>query len=303
MNCKMTASMFVLCLVYASCGAQTVGEKDKGSKKEGNLLVVGADGKEVKLTDWRFTSGTRRFALATDGKPAAKGDGPEYLEFRELKSTTYKNGIFTLVPLTNIKKINYDREKKTVSLTALADGNEEVTLTGSTAFTSSNRLGIEAETQLGDLGAATVKFSGGGDKGVQSITYSSPRPADKVQGTVATIIADDKEKSKHPANDVQALYVTDGGGYCVMPIVHFKKTVKINLDKIASMRFVQADKKSPNDYEVTLKSGEKHTLSLLTTIEADKQRLTFVGLIGRVPVGYKLFSLDAIYEYRSGEEK
>ncbi len=301
---------FPLMVIQMGSLAVAGGEKynktpEKGEKKESFLLVVPAPGgKEVKVADWRFTQGTKHFTYSVADKPLAKGKGPEYLEFRELKSTTYKNGIFTLIPLTSVKKITYDREKKSVAVSALAD-TEEVTLTGSTQFTTSNRLTLQAEARIEGLeGAATVTYQGGPDKGVQSITFPTPKAADKVQGVTATVTADDKEKSKHTAHDIQPLYLVDGT-YRVLPIIHFKKTIKIDLDKVASIRFLPSENKKvlSNDYEVTLKDGAKHTLSLLTTIEVEKKKITFVGLIGRVPVGYKLFSVDAIYEYRTGEDE
>lgn len=307
-----SSGLFLMSSIPSVGGEKGKKDSEKTQKKaeSGSFLLVvpPAGGKEVKLADWRFVQGTKHFSVSGDDKvsPKTKGPtGPEYLEFRELKSTTYKNGIFTLIPLTGIKKITYDREKKLVNVVAIADGPEEVALTGSTGFTTSNRLAIEAEAQLEGLGAATVKFLGGTDKGMHSIAFPSARPIEKVKGTAATVIADDKEKSKHVAYDIQPLYLVDGA-YRVLPVVHFKKTVKIELDKVASIRFVPSldKKKISTDYEVTLKDGMKHTLSLLTTIELDKKKsMTFVGLIGRVPVGYKLFSVDAIYEFQAAVDE
>jgi hypothetical protein len=90
------------------------------------------------------------------------------------------------------------------------------------------------------------------------------------------------------------------GQYRVVPYLMFKKTVKVDMDKLASLRFVPSvdKKKASTDYEVTLKDGAKHTLSLLTSVETDKKKMMLVGLIGRVEVGYKLFSTDAISEFR-----
>jgi hypothetical protein len=66
----------------------------------------------------------------------------------------------------------------------------------------------------------------------------------------------------------------------------------------------ESKKQASSDYEVTLKDGAKHTLSLLTTVDSgNKKPMTLVGLVGRVPVGYKLFSLDAIYEYRASKDE
>jgi hypothetical protein len=282
----------------------------KTDEKKPKLLVLPHNSeKEVPLVDWRFVQGTRQFSLGDDDKidlKTKKRIAPEYLDFREEKSTTYKNGIFTLIPLASIRKITYDRDKKTVAVAVMTDAAEDVVVNGLTKFQNTNKLTIEAEGILeGPSGAATMKYQGGIDKGLQSITFPSPKAVEKPKGNVGTVTADDKEKSKHPAYDVQALYISEGA-YRTAPFLMFKKTVKVDLDKIASVRFMSAEskKQASSDYEVTLKDGNKHTLSLLTTVESDKGKsMTLVGLVGRVPAGYKLFSLDAIYEYRTGEEE
>src|SRR5262249_19801695 len=158
------------------------------------LVVPPTGGKEVKLADWRFTLGTRLLPSRNDAPAKAKPAGPEYLEFREEKSTTYKNGILTLVPLTSVRKLDYDRDKKTVNAVVVKDTGEDVTLIGSTKFTS-NKITIEAEAILDGLGAATVKFQGGTDKGMHSVTFPAPKPADKITGLAVTITADDKDKT------------------------------------------------------------------------------------------------------------
>jgi len=309
-------------VVLLSWSVQGGGEKDKKDpdppqkKKNGakdeikpqlTVLPHGTE-KEVQLVDWRFVQGTRHFSLGEDqiDPKTKKPSAPEYLEFREEKSTTYKNGIFTLIPLTSIRKITYDRDKKTVAVAVAVatDAEEDVVVNGLTKFKDTNKLSIEAEAILEGLGAATVSFHGGVDKGLQSVKFPSPKPVEKAKGTPGVVTADDKEKSKHTAFDVQPLYLTDGA-YRTAPYLMFKKTVKVDMDKIASLRFVPSEsKKQSSEYEVTLKDGAKHTLSLLTTVETDaKKSMKLVGLIGRVPVGYKLFSLDAIFEYRAGEDE
>ncbi len=307
--CALLIATLLLAHTFKPAMAGDKDKKDKPETKEGKEsylhIVPPVGGKEVKLVDWRFTLGTRHFSL-TETAPKSKDKGPEYLEFREEKSTTYRNGIITLVPLTSVKKIAYDIEKKTVTCIAINDAGEPVTLVGSTKFSTSNRLTIEAEAVLEGLGNATVKFNGGLDKGgLQSIAFPTPKPAEKFKGATAVVTADDKEKSKHPAADVQPLYLVDGQ-YRIVPYLMFKKTVKVEIDKLAGLKWVPPmdKKKASNDYDVTLKDGTKHTLSLLTTVELDKKKtMTFVGLVGRVPVGYKLFALDAIYEFRVGEDE
>jgi hypothetical protein len=279
-------------------------EPDKKPEKESHLLVVPpSGGKAVKLSDWRFAAGTRFLDLTgAASKPKTKS-GVEYLEFREEKSTTYKNGIFTYIALTSLGKLAYDHDKKTVAATVIKDDGNETTIYGSTKF-AGNKLTIEAEAILDGLGAATVKYQGGIDKGVRSITFPTLKPAEKVKGPTGVVTADDKEKTKHIVNDLQPVWLVDGQ-YRIVPYVLFKKTVKIDMEKLVGMRFSPpVDKKGSSEYEVTLKDDVKHTLSILLTAEYEKKKtMTFVGFIGRVPVGYKLFMLDAVYEYRAGEPK
>jgi hypothetical protein len=273
--------------------------------KDPYLLVIPPTGaKEVKLADWRFTHGTRRLALGKDAPAKGKG-GPEYLEFREEKSTTYQNGIVTLVPLASIRKIDYDREKKTVAVIVATSGEtKEETLTGTTRFIGLNKITLEADALLEGLGAATVKFQGGADEGLRRITFPAPKPVAEAKGMVANIIAIDKERTKHTVYDLQPLYLIDGS-YRVLPHLMFKKTVKVDMDKLVSLRFIPpSDKKASYDFEVALKDGDKHTLTLLTKIELDKKKTaTFEGLIGRVPAGYKLFPAHTIQELLVGEPK
>jgi hypothetical protein len=301
-------AIVVRCADPANAGPKDKKDPDKGAKKDGKdsylLVVPPAGGKEVKLADWRFILGTRHFSLSGDApvKPKTKTPaGPEYLEFREDKSTTYQNGILTLVPLTSIRKIDYDRDKKTVAVVVVKAGDKDETLTGTTKFVGINKITLEADAVLDGLGAATVKFQGGVDKGLHSITFPAPKPAAEVKGIASVIVAADKEKTKHTAHDPQPLYLIDGN-YRVLPYLMFKKTVKLDMDKIAALQFVpsQDKKKISYDFEVTLKDGAKHTLTLLTKIDLDeKKSATFEGLVGRVPVGYKLFPAHTIQEFQA----
>ena len=47
----------------------------------------------------------------------------------------------------------------------------------------------------------------------------------------------------------------------------FKKTVKVDMDKIAKLKFVPSENKKQvsHEFEVTLRDGVKHTLTMLTT--------------------------------------
>src|SRR5207248_625348 len=100
-----------------------------------------------------------------------------------------------------------------VTAVALKTGDKEETLTGTTKFIGINKITIEANAILEGLGAASVKFQGGVDKdmGLRSITFPPAKAAPEVKGDAWSIVAADKEKTKHVAYDLQPLYHIDGG--------------------------------------------------------------------------------------------
>src|SRR5207302_10495079 len=129
-----------------------------GEQGEPNTLIVtDANGKEHKLTTWKFTAGTKHVPwLAADGKD--KSAGPEMLEFTEGKGAPLKKRVLTYVPVTSVRSLEYDAKKNTVTLRVACgpkEENDEV-LTGVTGYVSVNLLTIEATADLGELGQAAV---------------------------------------------------------------------------------------------------------------------------------------------------
>jgi hypothetical protein len=311
----MSAVLLACGLGWGLAAPRTAG--GEGKKGEGGgLLIVDGAGKEVRLSTWKFLNGTRRLTWLApapkgktkEGKGAAEGGedeapaGPEALELREENSTTFQNGILTLVPVTGLKKITYDAESKTVQVTCLvagAKGPEEATLTGSTKYRGVNKLTIEGEADLGELGKAALKFQGGSAKGVRSVQFLGAKPAPAPAGRPAVITAQDKEKTRHKVTDLQALYQAGGGREQLSGTLLFKTTVKLPLAKVEKLRYVEPEEKKAEgyDFEVTLKGGKQHTLTLLTraNLEAGKP-VMLEGLLGRVPGGYKLFPAHTIVE-------
>src|SRR5262249_52481995 len=132
------------------------------------VTIIDGNGKEHKVKGWKITAGTRRLgwlAPADDkepmpkdppprgGKAPKKGTGgPEALAFREDDSTTFVDGVLTLVPLDRLRELEYDKEKKTVTAT-VATGNKKdaatVKLHGATRFQGVNRVTLEAEIDKG----------------------------------------------------------------------------------------------------------------------------------------------------------
>src|SRR5262249_1551877 len=100
-------SLPLLACGLASARAVPLPAGGAGKKAGGVLVVIDHAGKEVKLSNWKFLSGTRRLSwLAPAGKAKAKAEeggedevpaGPEALALREENSTTFQNGVLTLV--------------------------------------------------------------------------------------------------------------------------------------------------------------------------------------------------------------
>jgi hypothetical protein len=302
------------CLVVSGFGAVGVGGGQENGKPadRGVLVVIDHAGKETKLKTWQFVAGTRRLgwleagtALEPQGKKGKKGGGParetgpEALEFREENSTTYQDGILTFVPLESVKRIDYDNEAKTVTVTYLKAGEkgpEEGELKGTTKYVGINKLAIEAEADLGELGVAAIKFQGGSPKGIRAVVFPAPKAVPAPAGGKAILVA--RDKGKHEAAALKVLYTVGGGRTIVLDKLQFKATVKVPLDKLETLRHVEDNGKGGGgDFEVTLKGGAQHTLTLLKNVNPeDGTPAALQGLVGRVPAGYKLFPLHVLTE-------
>jgi len=303
-----------ICLALMLVPAPVTADDDKPAK-DASLVVIDAKGKEVALKAWKFTSGTTHLSwLADRAKKAEEKDdgeksgeaaprGPEALAFREEKSTTYQEGILTFVPLANIRALDYDNDKKTVALKAVNPEGKDQTLTGSTKYKGINKLTLEADVDLGELGKAAVKFQGGAlDKGIRGLRFSHPKPAPATSGRPAKLVAQDKEE--HAVYDLLPLYRVGDDELKTAPTLFFKTTVKIDVGKIKKLQQVESDEgEASRDFRVTLADGKELSLSLLTRVEIDKMPATLQGLVARVPVGYKLFPVHTIGEVRFGSEK
>lgn len=307
----------------------------------GTLIVLTSTGKEQKLKTWRIVGGTTHLswlAPATpskekkddedkddkkdkNGKPGVKTkkpsrprppSGPEALVFREEDSTTFIEGITTLVPLDRIRSISFDNEKQTATVRVAVGDKEDATveLTGSTKYRGINKIVIEAETDLGDLGVAEVKYQGGVPKGgIRGVTFPAPKPsAAAAAGRSATIHINDKDHKTHKVTDLQPLYrFADGSQRVLLPLL-FKKTIKIDVAKIQKIHLTkdeEAEKdKSSTSWQVTLKDGAEHTLSLLVrNVPVTDAEATLEGLLGRVPAGYKLYPIHLISAIEFDETK
>lgn len=290
--------------------------------KSGPLVIIDGAGKEQKIKAWKFSLGTRHLtwlappvAEKPEPKPKDKNGkaplvksrpavGPEALEFRDEQSTNFVDGILTLVPLERIRSLDYDADKQAVTLKLLAPGGADESLTGGTKFRGVNKLTLEAEVDKGDMGVAEVKFLGGVPKGIRSLTFPSPKaPAAEKAGRLATLTIADKQKIVQKAQDLQPLYRLPDGSDRLLPTIMFRKTLKVDVAKVAKLHLVEGSKGEEVDWVVTFTDGEEQTLTLLKTISLDDKQAILEGFLGRVPAGYKLFPAHTIAEIQFEDAK
>lgn len=305
-RCTLTA------LVLAAAAAAPAA--DPATPAGGTLVVIDAAGKEQKLTAWHFVSGTRRLGWLAPAAPAKPGEpppegakkapaGPEALEFRDDKSTTFVEGVLTLIPLERLRAIDYDADKDaaTVRVATGVEPAEEV-LTGSTKYRGINKVVLAAEVDKGDLGVAEVKYLGGVPKGVRGLRFPETKVAAAAGGRPATVTVADREKDVQKVTDLQPLYRLADGGERLLPTLYFRKTLKIDVAKVQKLRAVEGKEAPGSEWEVTLAGAAEETFTLLPKVTLEGKPATLVGLLGRVPAGYKLFPLHVIAEVEFGAE-
>jgi hypothetical protein len=284
--------------------------------EQGTLIVIDSNGKEQKLKTWKFTAGTRHLGwLAPLNEPKGSGSskpdkgskssdadtpvGPEYIELREENSTNLVEGILTLVPLEQIRAMDFDDTDEIVKITvATSDkADDDIVLKGSTGYKNINKWTIESQVDKGELGVAEIKFLAGVAKGIKGIRFPSPKaPTAKDGGVSATITGTDQKKSEHKVKDVQALYALEGGQKLASTLF-FKATLKVDLGKFQKVVAHESRAKGDMEWDVTLKDGDSNTLTLLAQeVTLDGKRAALLGLVGKVPFGYKIFGLPTIAE-------
>jgi hypothetical protein len=291
----------------AALGACVVAAEDTPKPAEpGTLVVLDAAGREQKLKAWKFTAGTRRLGwLAPPAEKAPAGGagegkratgrkpqpaGPEALELRAEMKFEFAEGVLTLVPLDRLRSLDYDNDKETV--TARVEGGEA--LTGTTKYRRINKLVIEAEVDRGEQGVAELKFLGGVPRGIRGVRFPPPKaPAAAPAGRPALVAsADGETKTTHKVSDLLPLYRLADGGERLLPTLMFRKTLKLDVAKIAKV--TTAGGENDPSWQVTMKAGGDETLTLLPKIPLEGGQASLVGMVGRVPAGYKLFPVAAI---------
>ncbi|HEY7424301.1 MAG TPA: hypothetical protein VH682_08750 [Gemmataceae bacterium] len=285
-------------------------DEDPKPAEPGTLVVVDSAGKEQKLKAWKFTEGVRRLgwlAKPSDGKDASdkekkdvpKGKraapapaGPEALALRTETAIKYAQGVLTLIPLDQLRSLDYDNEMDTVTARAAAGTDNPEMLVGTTKYKRINKLVIEAEVDKGELGVAEVKYLGGYPRGIRGVRFPAPKAAPPVpEGRRVLVVSDEGEKkTTHKVVDLLPLYRLADGSEKLLSMLAFKKTLKLDVGKIKKVVAVG------DGWQVTLKDGGDETLTLLEMVPFEGKQARLLGFVGRVPVGYKLFPAAGIAE-------
>lgn len=275
--------------------------QEEKAPAKGNLIVIDNAGKEQKLVGWKLVVGTRRLGwLAPPTDPKDKSPrGPEVLEFRDDKSTTFVDGVLTLIPLDRLRAIEYDNDKQIATLKVATDkADADEVLNGTTKYKGTNKLAIEAEADKGDMGVAAVKYLGGSkDGGIKGVRFPSPQGVAPPAGRAATVTVIDKmQKNVQNAVDLQPLYRMQDGSERLTSFLVFKKTYKLELAMLQKVTATPGAKPDEPEWTISVKEGEGQTLTLLKATMIDDKPATLIGLVGKVPVGYKLFPAHVISE-------
>lgn len=270
------------------------------------LTIVDAAGKEHKVKAWTFVLGTRKLGWLAPEPPADAPPptrptapvGPEAFVFRDDNSTNFVNGILTLIPVESLRAVEFDAEMQTATVKVAITGESgEESQTGTTKYRD-NKLTLEAEVDKGDLGIAEVKFLGGVKGGVQAFRFGAAKPVAAVPaGRSATVSVLEKgaKKNEQKVTDLRPLYQFADGSQKLLPTLMFKKTLKIDVNKLQKLA-KKGEAEDGIEWGVTLEGGEEETYTLLTKPMIDGKAATLEGLVARVPIGWKLYPVHTISE-------
>jgi len=255
--------------------------------------LVDAAGKEHKLTGVKLTAGTRRLAFLADPKGPTEDAkrGPMALALREPHSTTFSAGIVTLVPVSCVENVKYDYEK--LAMTVGVKGQEPLACT--LQFRGINVISLDAKST-----DAPVKFTGGVSKdGFKSLAWPNAKPlASRAVGT-AWKVQIEQPKAKDPTltvRNLKALYTFAGGVEQLHDTLPVRKGDAIKLDtRLKKLELIAVDPNTQHAaIEVTLEGAPEKLVAMPLTREEGTRIGTFVGFLGEVDAGWKLFPPHAI---------
>jgi hypothetical protein len=272
---------------------------DSTDKKE--TVVTDANGKEVVLRKWKIVGGTRKLSWLP-------GDKMEFFEMRELGSTNFKDGVTTFVPMSRIESIKYDYDEE---IAAVRVAGIDKPLKGTTKFKDINSITIEAEVDQGTSGIADLRYRGGVIKvGFKEVKFPDAKAPEEppAKGVLYSFLVAPEGKGKTgtvmTAISVQGLYRFGDGSEKLLPLLMFKKTLKVDIGSIQHLNVGAFNvKEKTAECEVTLKDGMQLSVTLLTSATVDEKPASLVGLVGKVAAGWKLFPIHTIHEFQPGELK
>jgi hypothetical protein len=284
----MTSRWFAFALLATLLGMVRAGEPS-----DALFTLVDSAGKEHKLTGVKLTAGVRRLAFLADPKGATDDAkrGPMALAVREQNSTTFSNGVLTLIPLGCVENVKYDYDK--LAMTVAVNGQDAVP--GTLAFRGINVLSLEAKA--GDVAA---KFGGGVPKdGFKSLTWPNAKPlASRAVGT-AWHVQIEQPKAMDPTltvRNLKALHSFAGGYEMLSDTLPVRKGESFKLDtKLKKLELVAVDPNTQNSaMEVTLEGNPEKLVAVPLTLEQGKRLGTLIGFVGEVDAGWKLFPLHCV---------
>jgi hypothetical protein len=255
--------------------------------------VTDADGKEFKVAGLKFGAGTRRLAWLAD--PSGETDdakkGPLALEVREPHSTTYKQGIVTLVPLASVESVKYDSDRK-VARVAVRGVSEP--LVGTLEYTDLNNLAIS-----GTAGGKLTVFRGGPKKGnIKAVAFPDARPVPGRKGLSAWQVQIDQKPAMNPTlkvGELKFLYQLPGGKEVLTDSAATHKGEPLRLDgSVKSYTTLAVDPSSRVIAAEFASGGKERVVVVPPTAEKDGKTATLVGVLGEVEAGWKLFPLHTI---------
>jgi hypothetical protein len=233
----------------------------------------------------KFAAGTRRLGWLADPQGPTPDDrlGPVAVELREPHSTTYTEGVLTLVPVAHLEAATYDYANKVASLTVKG---LKAPLTGSLEYRGVNVLGLAGTA--GTAGKAAVK----------AVTFPDPRPVPKRTGPLwaVQIAQPAAENPTLQVRNLKVLYRLPGGGEQLADTLQVRKGPPLSVN--AELKRFELLAKDPNTgfaaAEVETTSGPERVVAIPLAADAEKKAGALVGFVGEVDAGYKLFPLHTV---------
>jgi hypothetical protein len=260
------------------------------------VSILNTDGKEIKATGLKFTTGSHRLVWLADpnGTSEDARKGPLALEVREMQSTTFTKGVVTYVAFSHLESIKYDYENKVVNLNV--KGLKEP-LRGTLQYKGLNSLSFS-----GSVDDKTASFSAGvpGKSAVKALTFPSAKtlPEPKKTGTAWAIqIVHPAEKDPTlTVRNLRVLYHYAGGIEKLEDGIPVRKGALLPLNGTVKRFEILATDPNTNiaAAEVDTTTAAERLIAIPLTQELDKKPGTLIGFIGEVDAGWKMFPLHTI---------